>query len=75
MTSPIIRKLFMAPRNELGVRNAVTSLLAGQVFETTGPVQPRLWFFRIVYYAHCVRSLPTALRAWRNRKRAVRAVA
>ena len=75
MTSPIIRKLFMAPRNELGVRNAVTSLLAGQVFETKGPVQPRLWFFRGVYYAHCVRSLPTALRAWRNRKRAIRAVA
>ena len=75
MTSPIIRGLFMAPRDALGVRSGVTSLLAGQVFERTGPVQPRLWLFRFIYYIHCVRSLPTALRAWRNRKRAVRAVA
>jgi flavin-dependent dehydrogenase len=72
MTSPIIRNLFMDPRNALGVRDAVTSLLAGQVFERTGPVQPRLWLFRCIYYASSVRSLPTALRAWRNRKRAIR---
>ena len=62
-------------RNALGVRNAVTSLLAGQVFERTGPVQPRLWLFRFIYYAFCLGSLPTALRAWRNRKRAIRAPA
>jgi hypothetical protein len=75
MTSPIIRRLFMNPRNDLGVRDAVTSLLAGQVFERSGPVQPRLWLFRLIYYANCVGSLPTALRAWRNRKRAIRATA
>jgi len=56
------------------VRNAVTSLLAGQVFERTGPVPPRLWLFRFIYYATCVRLLPTALRAWRSRKRAIRVV-
>ena len=73
MTSPIIRRLFMDPRNALGVQDAVTSLLAGQVFERAGPVQPRLWLFRLIYYANCVRSLPTALRSWRNRKRAIQA--
>jgi flavin-dependent dehydrogenase len=73
MTSPITRRLFMAPRNVLGVRNAVTSVLAGQVFDKAGPVGPRLWLFRIIYYASCVASLPTAFRAWRNRKRAVQA--
>jgi flavin-dependent dehydrogenase len=69
MTSPIIRGLFMNPRNVLRVEDAVISLLAGQVFERTGPVTPRLWLFRGIYYTNCLKSLPTALRAWRNRKR------
>ena len=73
MTSPIIRGLFMAPRNVLGVQGAVTSLLAGQVFEKSGPVRPRLRIFRVIYYAKCMASLPTAWLAWRNRKRAVQA--
>ena len=73
MTSPIIRGLFMDPRNVLGIRNAVTSVLAGQVFDKAGPVPSRLWVFRFIYYAACVASLPTALRAWRNRKRVIEA--
>jgi len=75
MTSPIIRRLFMDPRNALGVQDAVTSLLAGQVFERVGPVRPRLWLFRFVYYANCLASLPTAVRSWRDRKRAIQAAA
>ena len=75
MTSPITRQLFMDPRNLLGIRNAVTSVLAGQVFDRVGPVRPRLWLFRFIYYATCIGSLPTALRSWRNRKRATGAAA
>jgi len=73
MTSPIIRQLFINPRNTLRVQDAVTSLLAGEVFERSGPVRPRLWLFRGIYYAHCLAALRTALRAWRNRKRAIQA--
>ena len=69
MTSPIIRQLFMRPRNLLRVEDAVISLLAGQVFEGMGPVRLRLWLFRGIYYVNCLASLPTAVRGWRNRRR------
>jgi flavin-dependent dehydrogenase len=70
MTSPIIRRLFMAPRNFLGVQSAVISLLAGDVFHR-GAVHRRLYLFRAIYYVSCLLSLPTAVRAWRNRKRVI----
>ena len=68
MTSPVIRKLFMAPRNVFGVQSAVVSLLAGDVFRS-GPVRPRLYLFRVIYYLNFLGNLPTALRAWRKRRR------
>ncbi len=67
MTSPVIRKLFMAPRNVWGVQSAVVSLLAGDVFRN-GPVRPRLYLFRIIYYVNFIGTLPTAFRAWRKRR-------
>ena len=68
MTSPVIRKLFMAPSNVFGVQSAVVSLLAGDVFRD-GPVRPRLYLFRVIYYLNFVADLPTAFRAWRKRQR------
>jgi Dehydrogenases (flavoproteins) len=68
MTSPVIRKLFMAPRNVFGVQSAVVSLLAGDVFRS-GPVRPRLYLFRVIYYLNFLATLPTALRAWRKHRR------
>ena len=68
MTSPVIRKLFMAPRNVFGVQSAVVSLLAGDVFRV-GPVRPRLYLFRVIYYLNFLADLPTSLRAWRKRQR------
>ncbi len=72
MTSPVIRKLFMAPRNVFGVQSAVVSLLAGDVFRS-GPVRPRLYLFRVIYYLNFLGTLPTALRAWRKRRRDIQA--
>jgi len=45
------------------------------VFEGVGPLRVRLWFFRLIYYYNCARSLPTALRAWRRRKRMIQVTA
>ena len=73
MTSPAIRQLFMAPRNVFGVQSAVISLLAGDVF-SDGPVRPRLYLFRAIYYMKCVAMLPDSLRAWRERQRNTRVV-
>ena len=71
MTHPVIRKLFMAPRNFLGVQSAVVSLLAGDVFRA-GPVRPRLYLFRAIYYVSFVAQWPTAFRAWRKRRQDIR---
>ncbi len=68
MTSPVIRKLFMAPRDFLGVQSAVVSLLAGDVFRGGGPVRPRLYLFRVIYYINFISQWPTAFRAWRKRQ-------
>jgi len=67
MTSPVIRKLFMAPRNVFGVQSAVVSLLAGDVFRS-GPVRPRLYLFRVIYYVNFLADLPASIRAWRKRR-------
>jgi flavin-dependent dehydrogenase len=75
MTSPVIRRMFMMPRNVMRVEDAVVSLLAGQVFDRAGPVKTRIWLFRAFYYATCLTSLPTTLRAWRNRRRLLGAAA
>jgi flavin-dependent dehydrogenase len=72
MTNPVIRKLFMAPRNFLGVQSAVVSLLAGDVFRS-GPVRPRLYLFRVIYYLNFIAHWPTAYRAWRKRQSDIRA--
>jgi flavin-dependent dehydrogenase len=71
MTNPVIRKLFMAPRNFLGVQSAVVSLLAGDVFRA-GPVRPRLYLFRVIYYVNFIHQWPTAFRAWRKRRQDIR---
>lgn len=72
MTNPVIRKLFLAPRDFLGVQSAVVSLLAGDVFRG-GPVRPRLYLFRAIYYASFIAQWPTAFRAWRKRQQDMRA--
>ena len=71
MTNPVIRKLFMAPRNFLGVQSAVVSLLAGDVFRA-GPVRPRLYLFRVIYYVSFIGQWRTAFAAWRKRREDIR---
>jgi flavin-dependent dehydrogenase len=50
MTSPVIRNLFMAPRNFFRMEEAVLSLLAGDI-SPTSPIRPRLALFKALYYA------------------------
>ncbi len=71
VTSPVIRKLFMAPRDFLGIRSAMVSLLAGDVFRP-GPVRSRLYLFRTLYYLNFIADWPASFRAWRRRRRDIR---
>ena len=47
-TRPAMRQLFMEPRNIFRVKEALLSLLAGDVFAKTG-VTKRLWLFKMIY--------------------------
>ncbi|PKO59920.1 MAG: hydroxylase [Betaproteobacteria bacterium HGW-Betaproteobacteria-19] len=68
MTSPTMRDLFMGPRNLLRMKEALLSLLAGDIYGKT-PIWPSLLAFKTVYYLSALRHLPRTLAAGRKRKR------
>ncbi|MEX2499182.1 MAG: NAD(P)/FAD-dependent oxidoreductase [Wenzhouxiangellaceae bacterium] len=65
---PAMRHLFLRSRNVFGVRQAVISVLAGDVYENRGVIW-RLRVFRLIYAVVSLRYLPNALRARRQRHR------
>ena len=69
-TSPTMKTLFSAPRNVLGVEQAVVSLLVGDVFNAR-PVRQRLRLFRIIYRFTALGQASDAWRAWRRRRKQV----
>ena len=48
VTNPVMRDLFMAPRNVLRVREALLSLFAGDIFGRT-PIWPSIFAFKTIY--------------------------
>jgi flavin-dependent dehydrogenase len=71
VTNPTLRDLFMDPGEHRRLKEAVLSVLAGDVFRNT-PVGPRLLAFKAIYYLqNCVNPWRT-LAAWRRRKRIIR---
>jgi len=73
MTNPAMRGLFMQPRNVLRVKEAVLSLLAGDIFGKT-PIWPSLTVFKGIYYVSALFGLRSTLAAWRARRRLIRDV-
>jgi 2-polyprenyl-6-methoxyphenol hydroxylase-like FAD-dependent oxidoreductase len=67
MTNPTMRDLFMGPRNYLRMKEALLSLLAGDIFGKT-PIWGSLFAFKVVYYATSLRNLGRSLRAWQRRR-------
>jgi hypothetical protein len=49
MNRPAMRELFMAPRNFFRMREALLSLLSGDVFGRS-PIRSRLMLFQAVYF-------------------------
>jgi hypothetical protein len=73
MTSPTMRNLFMGPRNPLRMKEALLSLLAGDIFGDT-PIWTSLRAFKGVYYIAALFDARNTLRAWRARRRNLRQV-
>jgi flavin-dependent dehydrogenase len=71
MTRPAMRDLFMAPRNVLRMKEALLSLLAGDIFGTT-PIWASLRAFKLVYYATSLASPRVSLAALRARAKNIR---
>jgi flavin-dependent dehydrogenase len=73
MTSPTMRHLFMNPANPMRTKEAVLSLLAGDIYGNV-PIGPSLGAFKGVYWFLSLLSLPRAVAAWRARRHNIRDV-
>jgi flavin-dependent dehydrogenase len=67
VTNPTMRELFMHPRNVLRVKEALLSVLAGDIFGRT-PIWRSLAAFKALYYLVSLANLPRTWRAWRQRR-------
>jgi 2-polyprenyl-6-methoxyphenol hydroxylase-like FAD-dependent oxidoreductase len=72
-THPTMRDLFMSPANRCRMKEAVISLLAGDIFGRT-PMWLALRKFKVVYYVAAALNLRRSLLAWRRRRRVNRRV-
>ncbi len=73
MTNPTMRDLFMGPRNTLRMREALLSLLAGDIYGKT-PIWSSLTAFKVVYYLSSIKHWRRSLVAWQARKRNIQPV-
>jgi flavin-dependent dehydrogenase len=73
MTNPIMRDLLMTPRNDFRVKEALLSVLAGDIFGKT-PIWPSLFVFKAIYYAGNVFQPFRAYTAWKRRRHNIRPV-
>ncbi len=73
MTNPTMRDMFMGPRNVLGAKSAVLSVLAGDIFGKT-PIKSSIAVFKSLYYLGSAVNLRRTVRAWRLRRQNIRPV-
>lgn len=71
VTNPTLRNMFMAPRNIFRVKEALLSVLAGDVYGQTRIHGPLL-VFKGLYYIASLFNLKHTWQAWRMRKRNIR---
>ena len=72
VTNPAMRDMFMGPRNIFRVKEALLSVLAGDVYGRT-PIRLPLLLFKGIYYLISLRHFGRTLKAWRMRKYNIRA--
>jgi flavin-dependent dehydrogenase len=71
ITNPTMRDLFMAPRNDFRMKEAMLGLLAGDIYGDT-PIWKSLRAFKGIYYVFSTLSLKRSLRALRRRAANIR---
>lgn len=73
ITNPVIRDMFMEPRNVLRAKEAVLSVLAGDVYGKT-PIHRPLLIFKVIYYTACLLNLRRTIKFWAKRRRDIKVV-
>jgi hypothetical protein len=73
VTNPTMREFFMDPRNPLRVKEALLSLLAGDIYGKT-PIWGSIRVMKALYYLVSIGNLRRTLRAWRRRRINIRDV-
>jgi 2-polyprenyl-6-methoxyphenol hydroxylase-like FAD-dependent oxidoreductase len=68
ITTPTMRDLFMSPNNRARMKEALLSVLAGDIFGKT-PIWRSLVAFKIVYYVAALFHLKRSIAAWSRRKK------
>jgi flavin-dependent dehydrogenase len=66
ITNPTMRDLFMAPRNDFRMKEAMLGLLAGDIYGDT-PIWKSLRAFKAIYYLFSTLNFTRSLRALRRR--------
>ncbi|WP_298135135.1 NAD(P)/FAD-dependent oxidoreductase [Acidiferrobacter sp.] len=67
---PSMRDLFMGPRNVFRVKEALLSVLAGDIFGDT-PIWRSVAIFKTIYYLDQVRHPRRSIMAWRRRRASI----
>jgi flavin-dependent dehydrogenase len=73
VTNPIMRDFFMDPKNIFRVKEALLSVLGGDIFGKT-PIWRSIWMFKLFYYAANIVQPRRALRGWKRRRFNIRKV-
>ena len=73
VTNPTLRNMFMEPSNIFRVKEALLSVLAGDVYGKT-PIHGPLLIFKGLYYTASLFNFRRTLKAWRMRKHNIRVV-
>jgi flavin-dependent dehydrogenase len=71
ITNPTMRDMFMAPRNDFRMKEAMLGLLAGDIYGDT-PIWTSLRAFKGIYYVFSTLSPKRSLRALRRRAASIR---
>ncbi len=71
VTNPTMRELFMYPQNPLRVKEALLSLLAGDIFGKT-PIWGSLYILKAIYYISSIANLKRTYTAWKMRRQNIR---
>jgi flavin-dependent dehydrogenase len=73
VTNPIMRDFFMAPANVFRSKEALLSVLAGDIFGKT-PIWRSVFAFKLMYYAANILQPKRAFMAWKQRRFNIRKV-